>query len=272
MPELPEVARTTYSLNQRIQGRDLNEVIVHSGRYSKHGDPQGLDRFREDLPAKLEHVKFQGKLILFEFTGKSGKTWWAWNTLGMSGGWRSEHTKHGHVEFKTETESVYFTDARNFGTLKFTDDKAETEKKKNSIGPNHLTDTITDDLFKKRLMKLPNSTLAEVLMNQSLIGGIGNYIKAEVLYRAKLSPHRIVSSLSDAEFAELNKATQEVIVSSYTSRGATIKTYKGMDGESGDYVFSFHVYGRSICENGFTVVKEITKDSRMTHWVPQIQK
>ena len=261
MPELPEVARTAMSLNNAIQGKNLNEVIIHSGRYARHGDPFGLANFREDLPAHVDEVNFCGKLILFEFTGKSGKKWWAWNTLGMSGGWRYDHTKHGHVEFKTDE-----------GSMKFIDDEKETNKKKSSMGPNHLANDISDELFKERLMKYPNSTMPEVLMNQALIGGIGNYIKAEVLYRAGVSPHRIVNTITDEEFSKLNAATKDVVIKSFANRGASISTYKGMDGEDGDFVFSFQVYGRNICENGYPVIRETTKEGRTTHWVPQIQK
>lgn len=272
MPELPEVARTALSLNNKIEGSILNEVVIHSGRYMRHGDPIGLDRFREDMPAKVESVRFHGKLIMFYLIGKSGKPWWIWNTLGMSGGWRHDKTKHGHVELKTTKGSVFFTDARNFGTMKFIDNEKETIKKINSIGPDHLSQDIPDELFKERLLKYPESTMPEVLMNQALIGGIGNYIKAEILYRARISPHRKVKTLSDQEFSALNSATAEVVRSSFENRGATIRTYQGMDGESGDFPFFFQVYGRNICENGFPVVREVTKEGRMTHWVPQIQK
>jgi formamidopyrimidine-DNA glycosylase len=272
MPELPEVARTVYSLNEAIKGDILEDVIVHSGRYAKHGDPVGLSGFRLDLPATIDDIYFQGKLIIFEFTGWSGRKWWAWNTLGMSGGWRNDQVKHSHVELITKSRSVFFTDVRNFGTLKFTDDVNETDKKKKTIGPNHLNDEISDSLFKERLMRYPNRTMPEVLMNQSLIGGIGNYIKAEVLYIAGISPHRLVGTLSDNEFSALNKATLNVVRSSYARRGATISTYKDIDAENGDFKFYFRVYGRATCENGFQVVRETTKDKRMTHWVPQIQK
>ena len=254
MPELPEVARTVYSLKQVIDKGILEEITIHSGRYAKHGDPAGLIGFRRDLPATIDDISFQGKLIIFEFTGWSGRKWWAWNTLGMSGGWRNDKVKHSHVEFRTDHGSVFFTDVRNFGTLKFTDDVNETNKKKRTIGPNHLSDEIGDTLFKERLMKYPNKTLPEVL------------------YIARISPHRLTGSLSDAEFSALNEATRSVVRTSYARRGATISTYKDIDGENGDFGFYFRVYGRAICDNGFPVVRETTKDDRMTHWVPQIQK
>ena len=55
-----------------------------------------------------------------------------WNTLGMSGGWRTEAAKHSHVELKTTHGSVFFTDARNFGTIRVTDSEEETKRKINS--------------------------------------------------------------------------------------------------------------------------------------------
>jgi formamidopyrimidine-DNA glycosylase len=272
MPELPEVARTALSLNNRIGNAQLTEMTIHSGRYSRHGAPKGFNDLQSDLPAKVEKVEFYGKLIVFTFTGKSGKAWYMWNTLGMSGGWRTEHSKHGHVELKTSKGSVFFTDARNFGTIRVTDSLEETKRKIKSVGPNHLNDVISDELFKERLMKRENETLAEVLMNQGLIGGIGNYIKAEVLYRAKLSPHRKVNELTDEDFSNLNQYTKEVVETSFDNRGATIRTYTGMDGESGEFVEFFKVYGRKTCESGYEVAREETKDGRTTHWVPQIQK
>ncbi len=120
-------------------------------------------------------------------------------------------------------------------------------------------------------MKFPHLTLPAVMMNQNLIGGIGNYIKAEALYRARLSPHRTVESLSDADFSLLNESVREVIVGSYENRGATIRTYAGLDGESGDFPFFFKVYGRQTCEAGHPVITEGTQDGRTTWWVPQIQ-
>jgi formamidopyrimidine-DNA glycosylase len=82
----------------------------------------------------------------------------------------------------------------------------------------------------------------------------------------------LVGSLSNLEFSALNKATLNVVRSSYARRGATISTYKDIDGDTGNFAFYFRVYGRAICENGFPVIRETTKDKRMTHWVQQIQK
>lgn len=272
MPELPEVAITSLSLHHKIKESSLIEMKIHSGRYSRHGELKGFSLLLEDLPAKVESVQFYGKLIIFTFRGSSGKEWFMWNTLGMSGGWKTEKSKHGHVELVTTNGSVFFTDARNFGTLKITDSRIETERKIKSIGPNHLYNVISDEVFQTRIMKRADSTLAEALMDQNLIGGIGNYIKAEVLYRARLSPNRIVKTLSLKDFSALNSSTKEVVDLSFSNMGASIKTYSGMEGETGGFVDFFMVYGKKTCPLGHEVVREVTRDGRVTHWCPQIQK
>jgi len=269
MPELPEVARTTLSLNNRLKGKKLLDIKIHSGRYSRHGAPSGWEDFRKNLPILVERVDFHGKLILFEFKGE--KTWWMRNTLGMSGGWKSNHSKHGHIELIYEDGSVFFTDPRNFGTMAFTDNQKAIESKVRSIGPNHLSQNISDDLFAQRIRLLPDVDICAALMNQSLIGGIGNYIKAEILYRARISPKRKVKDILDSEFSRLNKAIEEVVRGSFSNGGATIHSYSGMDWEEGLYPFFFHVYGRRICESGYQVITETTADGRTTHWVPQLQ-
>ena len=271
MPELPEVARTALSLNEAIKGKQIKEVKIHSGRYSRHGSPDGFDQFCSELPVSVENVSFRGKFILLT-TSKENKKWFIWNTLGMSGGWKREKSKHGHVEFHTGQESFFFTDMRNFGTLKFTDSESLTQRKLLSIGPDHLSTEISDQEFTSRLMKRSKQNITKVLMNQNIIGGVGNYIKAEALYMSAISPHRSVESLTESEFSLLNKSIKKVVVSSFRSGGNTIKTYSGMDNEKGDFVFSLKVYGRKKCEMGFDVIRETTPDGRTTHWVPQIQK
>jgi len=271
MPELPEVASTAIQLNSVMEGNNLTNIIVHSGRYSRHGNPEGMDELLDLLPAKIVNVDFYGKLIMMEMIDSKGESWWCWNTLGMSGGWRFEPNKHSHVEFVLNDRSVWFTDIRNFGTLKFTKDSIATERKKSSIGPNHLHDIISDELFNERIKKYPGMTIAKALMTQSLIGGIGNYIKAEVLYRSRISPYRRVETITKSEISQLNKSCEDVIKSSFDNGGASIQTYYNVDGSEGEFPFFFMVYGRETCENGFRVLRETTEDGRTTHWVPELQ-
>ena len=57
MPELPEVASTAIRLNEEIQGRDLTGIVIHSGRYMRHGNPKGMDEFMNLLLKKILFLK-----------------------------------------------------------------------------------------------------------------------------------------------------------------------------------------------------------------------
>ena len=108
-------------------------------------------------------------------------------------------------------------------------------------------------------------------MDQSIVSGVGNYVKAEALYLAKISPHRTVSSLTNAELCDLNAAVRSVLVNSFKSGGATLQSYQDFYGEVGDATQRFAVYGRKSDPEGREIIKEQTKGGRTTHWVPQVQ-
>ena len=108
-------------------------------------------------------------------------------------------------------------------------------------------------------------------MDQSVIAGVGNYVKAEALWLARLSPHRAVSSLSDHDKKVLNHSIQTVLRESFQNGGATLRTYKNFDGSEGQYSSRFAVYNQSTDPDGNEVVKEKTDDGRTTHWVPNVQ-
>ena len=135
-----------------------------------------------------------------------------------------------------------------------------------------LASTLPDSDFLKIMRRHEKKTLPEVLMNQSIIAGVGNYIKAECLYLSKLSPHRIISSITDEELVSLKTNIHAVMKESFASGGATIRTYKGFNGESGEYGERFIVYNQKQDPLGNPVIKEKTRDGRTTHWVPEVQK
>ena len=109
-------------------------------------------------------------------------------------------------------------------------------------------------------------------MDQSVVAGIGNYVKAESLYLSQISPHRTVESLSEAEVFRLNNAVQAVLKEAYKRGGASIQTYKDFDGKEGQYSRKFAVYNQKKDPYGNDVHKDKTEDGRTTHWVPAIQK
>jgi formamidopyrimidine-DNA glycosylase len=266
MPEGPEVKRIVDQLNEALAGKTLKGIKILGGRYVKK-TPDGIADFSTRLPVQIDSVGCKGKFIYFRVGN-----WAIWNTLGMSGTWSQTYNTHSRVLFEFENKKVFFTDMRNFGTLKFVEGKAKLQKKLDSLGPDMLAEDVTQTKFNWMLKKHGTKTVAEVLMNQKVMSGVGNYIKAEALYLAKISPHRQCYTLTANECIELKRAIRSVITTSYETGGSTFKTYSDFNDEVGTFSDRFMVYGRKIDPQGNKVIKQETKDKRTTHWVPAIQK
>jgi formamidopyrimidine-DNA glycosylase len=259
-------------MSKFLIGKTLTKIHLLSGRYVKES-PEGFHDFSSALPVKITDVKCKGKFIYF----LTDSNWAIWNTLGMSGSWLkidalNVDDSHFRAAFVFDGETIVcFKDIRNFGTIKFSNSKQDLTEKLASLGPDVLSEDISDDLFKARLNTKAKKTLAEVLMDQSIVSGVGNYIKAEALYLAKLSPHRTIKSLSDNELSLLKKSICYITRESYSTGGSTIRTYADFNGEVGNFSSRFMVYGQPKDPLGNDVTREETKDGRTTHWVPKVQ-
>ena len=269
MPEGPEVKTITDDLAKKISNKQLLNIEILGGRYKKNGNPEKFDTFVDLLPTKITDVKCKGKFIWFE--AKNG--WTIWNTLGMSGGWKLVPSKHSDVKFVFEDITIWFTDQRHFGTLKFSDNSLDLDRKLSSLGPDLLSDdSLTKTQFIDIINKYPSKALPKILMDQKIFSGIGNYLKSEILYASKISPLRLVNTLSDLELSNLFKNSKEIIRLSYLYKGATIRNYSDLSNNDGQFTFEFKVYNKKKDSYGYVVLKTKTNDGRTTHWVAEVQK
>ncbi len=268
MPEGPEV-KTTVDFLKTYEGKQLINITVLSGRYTKK-PIENINNPGWRLPLPLETVDCKGKFIYFCLQGDV----FFFNTLGMTGMWSNNASKHSRIKFEFAGDSVplYYNDVRNFGTFKIALSKNALDKKINSLGPDFLKDGWGPDTFYNLLKKKPNKTVAEFLMNQKNVSGIGNYLKAECLYDAKISPHRFCCHITTKESDRLFYACRRIIQLSYQTGGATIQNYRKPNGKKGLYSQRFAVYNQKTSPCGNEIIKEQTLDKRTTHWVPAVQK
>ena len=279
MPEGPEVKITTDFLKQ-FEGQKIKSVSILSGRYQKKGTIENLENI--SFPATIESVNCKGKFIYFNISYEnSNKKCYLFNTLGMTGMWTKTKSKHSRVCLVLENKSdtlgiadthVYYNDIRNFGTLKFVMDKNVLDKKLKALGPDVLTKGFKQEEMKQRFLKKSEKTVVEALMDQSVISGVGNYLKCEILYASHISPHRKCKDITDKEFKVLYDACYWLPKVSYKLGGSTLYTYKQPDGKEGLYNRRFAVYNQDADTEGRKVIRETTLDKRTTHWVPEVQK
>jgi len=267
MPEGPECRRIAESLAKEVSNKTIVGIDILGGRYTKK-EPSGLSDLISDLPIAVAGVGVHGKFIYWILSKEHS----LWNTLGMSGHWSGEEQKHSRIKIRfSDKTHVYFNDTRNFGTIKLVKGKSELIKKLKSLGPDMLSEDVDNITFLSALRKKNKHNICKVLMDQSVIAGVGNYVKAEALWLAKINPASNVQDLEDYQLIDLNESIKSVLRASYESGGATIKSYKNFDGEIGDYSSRFLVYNQKTDPHGNEVVKFQTPDGRTTHWVPEVQ-
>lgn len=255
MPEGPEVKLFVDKL-KNYENKKIRSINFMSGRFLKKSPDISVF-----IGRKFDNISCKGKFIWFECESNI-----IFNTLGMTGSWSLTRTQHSRISIEFETnELIYFNDIRSFGTfqVKIKDDL---NKKLKTIGPDMLSAPPSCKDFTSILRKKDNKNICEVLMNQNVVSGIGNYIKAESLWLSRINPFASIKDLTDDHLQALYFAVLFVIRNSYASQGATLQTYYTFDDEKGSYVDQLYIYGKKKDWHGYDVMKAETPDKRTTHY------
>ena len=170
-----------------------------------------------------------------------------------------------------ETRRIYYRDARNFGTLRFSLSASELNEKLASLGPDLLDfKTTTEEVFLAAMEKSTQTrNICKFLMDQSKIAGVGNYILAEGLYRSRLDPWADLSEISVGQRKRLFKELRDVIDTSYKAQGLTRPeggTFRGVDGDKGQFEFQLQCYGQRLSPNKYPITKDVDGPHGRTIW------
>lgn len=274
MPEGPEVSLYVKFLNSYMGTTKVTDLKILKGRYVTHGAPTSYTDFRSKLPSKLKKAHSKGKFIYLEFDNG----YHIWVTLGLSGKFTTKSKNNNNIEFVMGDKSVYFNDSRNFGTFKFVTSKEDLKQKLKTLGPDILSkfstlDKLTLLVFKNQFKKYPRKGLALALLDQKIVSGIGNYLSSEMLWEAKISPHRKINSLTDADYNNLYKGMNRVITKMTTLSAGEKRSLKAGDTDFiNDYQqHDFSVYRQKKDPQG-RVVKQEKLGGRTKWWVDGYQK
>jgi formamidopyrimidine-DNA glycosylase len=203
-----------------------------------------------------------------------------------SNNWFQRALNHLNVEFITNIDkTIVFYDILNFGTLKATDNPADLEKKLKELGPDMMEDTTTFEIFKKQITKGVNKTkpIGNVIVNQKLISGVGNYLRADGLWMSKISPFRNVEDISDKDMELLYKCLRALMWGDYNYKEGVKKGVIEINKTDktniiklpNDYKRDFFVYRQDKDINEKVVKKTELFDGsqkRFIHWVEEVQK
>jgi formamidopyrimidine-DNA glycosylase len=296
MPEVIEVKLYSDFIRDKCLGKEILGIAILGGRYKKHKPFAGYNKLIKELPLKVQSVETKGKYT----TIKLGKDINMGITLGLSGGWVfqkkgvkkyiggleefSEVSNYGknainhlNIEFKFSTGSLYFYDMLSFGTITILND-IDLEKKLKVIGPDMIHESTTFNIFKERIMKKKygERLIGNLLMDQKVISGIGNYLRADGLWLAGISPFRKVENLSEKELKKLYSKLRLLIWGQYDYKeGVKKKIIKKGDKIPKDLGLMFFIYSAEKDPKGRKVIKEKLYEGsqiRYIYWVKEAQQ
>lgn len=252
MPELPEVETTKRGLEKTILGLKIKDVWTDLSTKDKRqkesiANPKFFTIFKKEiLGKKVLSVERRAKNILINLSGSKTILVHLKMTGYLFYG-KDPKIKFAHVVFSLSNKKyLVFSDLRKFGKITLLDTKtAHDTKHLNNIGPEPLQKDFTLEKLKERLNKRPNGKIKTVLMDQSIIAGIGNIYSDEILWRAGVHPERKVSEVKEDEIKLIFKAIKETLTKGINFGGDSMSDYRNIHGLPGKFQIHHEAYRRT---------------------------
>lgn len=288
MPELPEVETIRAGLATLLPGRIVKDVSYDWDK-SFPNAPADVAKFL--VGARIEKVRRRAKVLIIELNSK----WVLIVHLKMTGQLvfvgKNQRFGAGHptdtlvdklpvkstrvtIDF-TDGSKLYFNDQRKFGWMRLLPvieiPEIDFFKK---VGPEPLDSDFTADMFINRLARRQNSNIKSVLLDQTVIAGVGNIYADESLWGAKIHPTALVKDISRTKLVALYNSVREVLAMGIAKGGSTDKNYVDAQGNKGSYLSFANVFRQQgePCPRCGTPIEKVKVAGRGTHVCPNCQK
>ena len=276
MPELPEVETVRLGLAPAMEGYALVQAKLFRPNL-RFPFPNG---FGQRLIGKtVKSLSRRAKFLLIILDDSTVLI----SHLGMSGSFRIYETapppldKHDHVVFNLSNGyEIRYNDPRRFGFMDLT---TEVEMVNHpmlaKIGPEPVYPGLSGSEMAVRL-KGKAAPIKAVLLDQSVIAGIGNIYASEALFKAGISPKRKAKNVQGKRAERLATALHEVLMKAIEAGGSSLRDHRQTSGELGYFQYSFQVYGRagkqcSVCGPA-VLISQITQSGRSTFFCSRCQR
>ena len=255
MPELPEVEIVKQSLNKKIKQKKVKKVIVRNRNlrfkipinFTKSIIDQKIievKRFSKYLIIHLSnkrycllHLGMSGTIHLIDNFRKNSLT----NTSFYSSPFKPK--KHNHVEIIFDDLKVIYNDPRRFGFFEIIKNKDLLKKRFSHLGPEPFDKNFNVNyifnFFKKKEKNIKN-----FLIDQNFVSGIGNIYASEILYLSKINPNKKASLISQEDCKRIVTNSKKVLFEAIKKGGSSIRDFKNILGNEGNFQKSFKVYQR----------------------------
>lgn len=265
MPEGPECRLTVDYLNKALCGKKVLDWVFCGGGYTEE-DPDGFREFDDALPLSVKDVSCKGKFIYFTLVDDKGVEYYILHSLMMTGRWQKTYDEYCKWFLELEGDkTIWFRSPRSLSTLAFTTNKTVLQEKLDGLGPDIMTREFSLPKFKNLSKKFCKRNITAFLMDQHVISGCGNYIKAEVLWYAAVSPLRKVGDLTNREIELVYEGLRVISRVSYNRKGLSLRDFADENGKGGHYSGELKIYGKKQAK------RTRTADGRTTYWDPSRQ-
>jgi len=278
VPELPEVEVVRAGLERHVVGATITAVdVFHDRPVRRH--PGGASGFVADLTGRrIIGARRRGKYLWLPVDGGDAVL----AHLGMSGQMLVQPVgapaeRHLRVRFALAgTEhgrELRFVDQRMFGGLSVSRGGADLPPEIAHIARDPLDPAFDDDAFVARLRKR-TSAVKRLLLDQTLISGVGNIYADEALWRARIHGDRAGERLTRKQAHELLGHVRAVMSAALAQGGTSFDAlYVNVNGESGYFDRSLHAYGREgePCDRCGRPIRRVAFMNRSSYFCPGCQ-
>jgi formamidopyrimidine-DNA glycosylase len=281
MPELPEVETVARGLQKSVAGRRI--LSVRLGKTDFIDDPVALE---QELPGRqIEKVERYGKFMLLRLSARGNAVADSENGdveeasllvhLGMTGqlapsAAAQPSAKHTHVWFGLDDgRELRYTDPRRFGRIAYLSGALLADEL-TAFGADPLL--VSAEEFASRI-RSRNAQIKALLLDQSVLRGVGNIYADESLWRAKIHPMRRGTELSAKQAHLLRRVLQDVLRKAILARGSSISDFLDAEGQPGEYQRHHRAYGREgkRCYRCRAAIRRMIVAGRSSYFCPKCQ-
>lgn len=270
MPELPEVETIVRTLEKSLHGDTILDLELYYKPLLEEASPFDLSALKGATFIDFDRA---GKYLIFKFD--NGLNWVV--HLRMEGKYYlydtpTPKTKHTHLVIKTNYRQIHYLDTRKFSRMAVVSDLdgyLETKK----LGYEPFDEGCTGKYFYDKVHRSTRA-IKNILLDQSIITGLGNIYADEVLFDTQIHPLTKGTKITKKKSQEIVDSSQRILAKAIAEGGTTIRSYTSSLGVTGLFQVSLQAYGKEgkPCSRCGTTLKRMVISGRSSVFCPKCQK
>jgi formamidopyrimidine-DNA glycosylase len=270
VPELPEVEITRRGIEPFVLGKVITGVTVRNPHLRW---PVPRDLAGRLLGVEIQGVRRRGKYLLLDSSRGSLII-----HLGMSGSLRiiepgAPAHKHDHVDILFGEKGLRLRDPRRFGAILWKEGDVSRHPLLKSLGVEPLGAEFSGE-YLYGVTRNRNVGIKQLLMNATIVVGVGNIYANESLFSAGIHPRVRSGKLSLERCERLALAVRDTLLAALSAGGSSLRDFVHADGTSGYFQQTYLVYDRAglACRKCGTGIRMIRLGQRSSFYCSKCQR